>query len=124
MSAVTEEAWVPTDTFGNRLILVRRELHLTVKEAAAKCGVHYATWSTWENGTKPGDMAQVVSTIASRLRVRRDWLMWGGPLVMPPTPGDEGTNRRYGGIRLVGRSSQPTHSMPAATLTSPFSVAA
>lgn len=86
MSTATESAWVPTDIFGNRLVLIRRELHLTVKEAAAKCGVHYATWSTWENGTKPGDLAGVVQTISRELGVNRDWLMWGGPLGSGSTP--------------------------------------
>lgn len=88
MSVATESAWVPTDTFGHRLVLIRRELHLNVKEAAARCGVHYATWSTWENGTKPGDLAGVVQAISRELKVDRDWLMWGGPLAQSPPPGD------------------------------------
>jgi len=39
MSIDTARAWVPTDTFGTRLLLARRELGLNVKKAAAKCGL-------------------------------------------------------------------------------------
>lgn len=99
---------MPTDTFGNRLVLIRREKHLTVKEAAALCGVHYATWSTWENGTKPGDMAGVVSTISRCLRVRRDWLMWGGPLSGPSDGGGDGVasdGDTHRNLRPIGAGS-------------------
>lgn len=70
-------AWVPANTFATRLILVRRELGISVKEAAARAGLHYATWSTWENGRKPADMPTVVKAISDGLGVDRDWLMWG-----------------------------------------------
>ncbi|MGC0251551.1 helix-turn-helix domain-containing protein [Pseudactinotalea sp. Z1748] len=82
MSTQTIDAWVPTNTFGTRLVLLRRELGLNVKEAAARTGIHYATWSTWENGRKPSDMAGVVERIAEEFGVDRNWLMWG-----VPTPG-------------------------------------
>lgn len=81
-------AWVPTDTFGTRLLLARRELGLTVKQAAAKCGLHYATWSTWENGRKPADMAAVVEAVSGGLGVSRAWLMWG---LAPEDPHPGGT---------------------------------
>ena len=83
MSIDTEQAWVPGDHFGTRLLLARRELGLTVKEAALRCGVHYATWSTWENGRKPADMAAVVGAVSDGLGVDRGWLMWGGTLSGP-----------------------------------------
>jgi len=72
--------WIPQDTFKARLRLVREELGLTVREAAARCGFHYATWSTWERGTDPRHMVAVVEKISATLGVDRDWLMWGGPL--------------------------------------------
>ncbi len=77
MSTSPQTAWVPHDSFANRLVLVRRELGLNVKEAAARCGLHYATWSTWENGRKPADMVGVVDSIHQGLGVERSWLMWG-----------------------------------------------
>jgi|SRR5690625_2130944 len=71
--------WVPASTFATRLVLLRRELGLNVKAAAAKAGIHYATWSTWENGRTPSNQAEVVSAIADAFGVDRGWLMWGVP---------------------------------------------
>lgn len=103
--------WVPRDNFATRLLLVRRELGLTVKEAAAKCGVHYATWSTWENGRKPADMAEVVSQIAEGLGVDRYWLMWGGSLT--------GESAKTGPtVRYSASPSQAVTSFDTASLTS------
>jgi transcriptional regulator with XRE-family HTH domain len=90
MTLATNEPWVPTQTFGTRLLLVRRELGVTVKEAATKCGIHYATWSTWENGSKPSDMVRVVDDISTGLGVDRQWLMWGQPGSAPQGPGGGG----------------------------------
>jgi len=104
MSIDTARAWVPTDTFGTRLLLARRELGLNVKKAAARCGLHYATWSTWENGRKPADMAAVVKAVSSGLGVSREWLMWGrapenpgGPAATP----DGRATRQYDDHRLT-----------------------
>jgi transcriptional regulator with XRE-family HTH domain len=83
MSIDTAQAWVPSDHFGTRLLLARRELGLTVKEAALRCGLHYATWSTWENGRTPADMAAVAQAVSAGLGVSREWLMWGGTLSEP-----------------------------------------
>src|SRR5690242_5722938 len=90
MSVETLQTWVPSNTFATRLILVRRELGLNVKQAAKLCGVHYATWSTWENGRKPNDMGDVVERISQKLRVDREWLMWGQTSrdPRPPTEGE------------------------------------
>ena len=77
MTISEQETWVPTDTFANRLVLIRRELGMTVKAAAEATGIHYATWSTWENGSKPADIVHVVTNISEALNVDRDWLMWG-----------------------------------------------
>ena len=89
MSIDIAHAWVPTDTFGTRLLLARRELGLNVKKAAAKCGLHYATWSTWENGRTPADMAAVVKAVSNGLGVSREWLMWGRA-PESPRPGQPG----------------------------------
>jgi len=63
-----------------RLLLLRHELGLTVDDISALCDVPSATWSTWERGTRPRDLAAVVSRIADRTGYDRDWLMWGFPL--------------------------------------------
>lgn len=79
MTTQTVDTWVPRSTFGARLVLLRHELDITVREAAEATGVHYATWSTWENGTTPRQQADAVEKIASVFGVDRTWLMWGAP---------------------------------------------
>jgi transcriptional regulator with XRE-family HTH domain len=96
MTVQTNEAWVPSNTFANRLVLVRRELGgMSVKAASMRCGLNYATWSTWENGRTPANMAAVVEAIAAGLGVDRDWLMWGEASTPRPNgPGGEGVRRQ------------------------------
>lgn len=72
-----ESSWVPSDTFGSRLYLIRREKRLTVEQAAKAAGLAPATWSTWEAGAKPRDLVTVVQKINSALGADRDYLMWG-----------------------------------------------
>jgi len=72
---------IPSDTFGNRLVLARRLEGLTIREAAERCGLHYATWSTWEAGRRPADILDVTTRIADELDIDRDWLLFGGPLL-------------------------------------------
>lgn len=71
------EPWIPGDTFGSRLLRVRKEKRLTVEAVAKLCGVAHPTWTTWENGSMPRDLAGTVQKIAVALGVDRDWLMWG-----------------------------------------------
>lgn len=75
--AVEIKPWVPEDSFGSRLVLVRRELDLTTEEAAKRCGLKAPTWNTWENGARPRGMNDVVEAIHKGLGVSRAWLMWG-----------------------------------------------
>lgn len=86
---MTTQAWIPTDTFGSRLLLVRRQKGMTVEVAAKLCGVAQPTWTTWENGAKPRDHVGAVRKISEALGVDRDWLMWGGPLT------DDSTSRFF-----------------------------
>lgn len=81
-------ASVPVDDFATRLLLARRHAGmLTVREAAMRSGLHYATWSTWERGVAmPSNMRDVVVRVSEALGVDRDWLMWGGPLAAPRPP--------------------------------------
>lgn len=77
----TTETWVPADTFGARLLLIRKEKRMTVEAIARICGIAHPTWTTWENGARPRDMRDAVTKIAAAVGVDRDWLMWGGPLI-------------------------------------------
>lgn len=69
--------WVPTLTFAHRLVMVRKQLGLTVEDAAVRCGIPHATWTTWERGTNPRNMATAVEKIEQGLGADRQWLMWG-----------------------------------------------
>lgn len=93
-------SWIPVDSFGHRLVLVRHELGLTQQEAADRCGIQRATWGFWEaKGASPRRMHEVVATISNVLGVDRHWLMWGSGggqggggagRTDGPTPGDDG----------------------------------
>lgn len=71
------EPWVPEDDFASRLLLIRRTLRLTLREAAERCGLNYRTWQTWEEGRRPQNMLEVVSIISNAMGVDRQWLAWG-----------------------------------------------
>jgi transcriptional regulator with XRE-family HTH domain len=86
--SATTRGEAPEMNFAARLLLARKLAGLTVREAAMRSGMHYATWSTWERGALPSHMQLVVAKIAGALNCDRDWLMWGGPLTSPPSPGE------------------------------------
>ncbi len=95
----TQTTWVPRDTFGARLALLRRELGLTAEEAAARCGLNRATWQTWEHGASPRNMSTVVAKIALGTGVSREWLMWGGPLLRADELPRLDSNQKPPGLR-------------------------
>jgi transcriptional regulator with XRE-family HTH domain len=93
----TGVGWIPEDSFAARLLLARRHLGISVKEAAERCHVHYATWSTWERGATPQNYPTVVLRVAEGLGVNRDWLAWGGSLAAVATSTDQvaSVTKRY-----------------------------
>ena len=92
-------AWIPSDTLAARIVLVRRELGISQREAATRCGLTYGEWQSMEDGRAARDLPAKVARISLALDVDRDWLMWGGPLVaQEPTESDaprRSTTRRY-----------------------------
>lgn len=72
-----EEPFIPEDSLANRLSAVRHHLRLTQAEAANICGLDDGSWSNWERGARPRNMAEVVEKVHQGLNVDRDWLMWG-----------------------------------------------
>lgn len=77
MTAQTTEAWIPADSFGSRLLRVRKEKGMTVEAIARACGIAHPTWTTWENGARPRDIVGAIEKIAAATGVDRNWLMWG-----------------------------------------------
>jgi transcriptional regulator with XRE-family HTH domain len=75
------DAWVPEDSFGMRLRILRYHLGLSVEELSERCAVRPATWGKWERGeSEPRSLARVIGRIVAATGVNRDWLLWGGPL--------------------------------------------
>jgi transcriptional regulator with XRE-family HTH domain len=76
---------------------------LTIRDAAARCGLNYGSWANWERGMKPRDLIEVAEAISEGLRVDRDWLLFGGPLAQPERRGPRTVTRR----RRINKTSSP-----------------
>ncbi len=76
----TQEEWIPTDTFGARLALVRNKLGMNQAEAAFLCGIPKQSWRRWELGQRPHDERAVARKIADGTGVDYRWLREGGPM--------------------------------------------
>jgi transcriptional regulator with XRE-family HTH domain len=97
MSLAESVYWTPPDTLAARLYQLRKGLKLTQAEAADRCQIARATWSTWENGALPANMAKAVEAICRGLstpqaKIDPNWLMWGTAVNVPKT-----RTRRSGG---------------------------
>jgi hypothetical protein len=81
------DEWIPEDTFGARLALIRQHLGgWNVKRAADFCGIDDQQWRNWESGrNRPRDYPVVCRRICSRTGVALSWLMMGGPPRPPST---------------------------------------
>lgn len=81
MTITVSAAKIPADTFANRLILSRAMAgHLSIREAAERCGLGRGAWQNWEKGARPDDYLGLVELIADRLGVDQQWLRDGGSL--------------------------------------------
>lgn len=77
-------AAVPEDSYAHRLMLARAHAgHLSIREAAEKCGLNYASWANWERGARSRTKVEDAEAIAEGLSIDRDWLLHGGPLTRP-----------------------------------------
>lgn len=106
----TSTGRIPADTFSNRLLLARKLAGLTIREAAAKAGLSYGSWSNWENGMRPHGQVDVCVAIAEALDVDFNWLLMGGPLAGArgvPTKRPGGDNVGY-----LPSSERPTDTRP------------
>lgn len=77
------EPWVPGDTFGARLALIRQRMGgWNVKRIAEFCGLDDQSWRNWERGDTngPRDYEGTCKKIAVATGCDLRWLMSGGPL--------------------------------------------
>jgi len=73
--------WIPEDSFGARLALIRQHMSWNVAEAARACGFNDETWRQWERtGRTPRGVYEVAKTIARVTGCSYDWLVLGGEL--------------------------------------------
>lgn len=76
------EKWIPEDTFGARLALIRQRNGWNHVQAAAACDINDETWRKWEKtGRSPQDLYNVVRKISDATGCDYDWLLRGGDLV-------------------------------------------
>lgn len=108
----TPRRGIPADTYAHRLMLARAHAgNLSIREAAERAGLNYASWANWEQGTRSRTLVEDVQAISEALGVDRDWLMYGGPLTrVPPTQRDrhgrrrrDSTNRVYASLPDQGK---------------------
>lgn len=97
------EAWIPTDSFGHRLLLLRTEKKMTAEEIADLCGIPRPTWLSWEKGVRPRGFEEKVQDIADATGADRYWLAFGGPLA-PKGRGPKGGGKL---LRLDSNQEPP-----------------
>jgi transcriptional regulator with XRE-family HTH domain len=114
VAPVATKRAIPADTFAARLMLARAHAgHLSIREAADRCGLGRGAWTNWERGALPVGEGQIVKIISESLGVDRDWLLFGGPLAQPERRGLRTITRR--------RTLNKTYSPPPVRATGPRS---
>jgi hypothetical protein len=103
---------IPADTLAVRLAIARMHAgHLTIREAADKCGLNYGSWSNWEQGARPRDLLGVVHAVSEGLDVDHDWILFGGPLAGPrgmPTRRSASPTHEYLRMPIRPKDNRPT----------------
>ncbi len=70
--------WVPEESFGGRLALIRQRYGWNVKKAAETCNIPVESWRRWERDHRlPRGYVDVCQTIASATGASYDWLLDG-----------------------------------------------
>lgn len=96
MTSVTRlQSKIPADTLGARLLLLRREMGWSQREAADRAGIPFGVWQGMESGREARALDRRILAIAAASGYDRDWLMWGGALRTQDAPNpsepDEGS---------------------------------
>lgn len=113
---------IPVDSLANRLMLARAHAgHISIREAADKCGFGRGAWTNWEKGTMPVDLDYVIEVISEKLGVDPVWLADGGALSEPETSRRarwstvRPTHARRPKDRIAGDGEQTTPAKPTLT---------
>ena len=117
MTTQHAEAGIPHDSLANRLGLARKHAgHLSIRAAAAKCGLGRGAWQNWEHGLSEPRATDLV-TISETLGVNHEWLARGGPLAHDrgPDGGATVTHLSPGG-KSSSRCTQPSGLLPSPSL--------
>src|SRR5262245_40513307 len=78
---------IPEDSYAHRLMLARAHAgHLTIRAAAERCGLNYASWANWEKGMSSRTKVEDAEAIAEALHVDLQWLLYGGSLTKVHSP--------------------------------------
>lgn len=88
MSTTTEQPparRVPRDTLALRVRIAREERGLSQRAAAELCKLTFGEWQSIESGRAARGIDRKIARIAEGLDYDRDWLMWGGPLIVDTT---------------------------------------
>lgn len=76
-TAAHPPGWIPRNTLAARLVLLRREMGWTQREAALATGVPFGSWQSMEDGRSARGLDAKVAAIVRATECNRDWLMWG-----------------------------------------------
>ena len=117
-----KQGWIPANTFGNRLRLLRHDLGMSVYELAELTNgeVSHASLSNWERGGRPQKAERAIKTIADATGVSETWLLTGSTdAEAAAAPGALGQNLKN---PKRGAGARPKRSRPQ-QLQRPRSVA-
>jgi transcriptional regulator with XRE-family HTH domain len=93
-----EHGWVPEETFGARLALIRQRYGWNVKQAAIACRLPVQSWRGWERDhMQPRRYLEVCRIVAEATGADYDWLLDGRRIPTPPnlrTPQYHGASPR------------------------------
>ena len=107
---------IPADTLAVRLTIARMHAgHLSIKEAAERCGLNYGSWSNWEQGARPRDLLAVAEAVSEGLDIDHDWILFGGPLAGPRGMPVERRSRQTEGPGPISMCYPPAPTRPTDT---------
>ena len=101
MTTAMQTDWVPQDTLGARVVVIRHSLGLSRRQLSQMTGITENALQGIEEGRSPHRLPEKIQAIHDATGVSREWLMWGGPLNGEgPRPGgpDGGDEVRHQGL--------------------------